>query len=76
MSFAVWHGRCRKVAFDVPLPRTAVFDASHSSRAPLTAEYNGYSFTTDVDLVLRHLSDFVGLSACDDDHIEVVVGLD
>ena len=44
-----------------------VFDVSNAIAGPLTAEYDGYSFNTDVDpvMVFMQFKDFVGVSACD-----------
>ena len=75
MTFAIWHGRRLNISFDASLLRTVFFDVLHTMSGPLTAEYDGYSFTTDIDLVYVQSNDFVGVSA-GGVRVEAVIGLD
>ena len=69
MSCALFSGDLVWVAFDSSLSQTVALNGFHACRGLLTAEYEGYSFTMDIEPSVQRAS--VSL-----EHVGLVVGLD
>ena len=62
MSFAIWQSQCLNVLFNALLLQMVVFNVLDTMAGPLTAKYDGYSFTTNIDLIFVQSKDLIGVS--------------